>query len=85
MKITIVKNKYLNALFLLMLVSAIVHMLILVYITLRTGNLHLLNYFHILDVDYIIPNFLNSSWGDIISIIFVVIFYSLILKNNNRA
>ena len=52
MNIKIVKNKYLNSLLLMMLFSATVHMLILFYISVMTGNFYILNYFKILDINY---------------------------------
>jgi len=81
-KIKIVENKYINALLLLMLLSAIVHMLILFVFAIISKNLHILNYFSILNVNYFLPNFLNSVQGDIISFIFTLIMYLVILKIN---
>ncbi len=73
------KNKYLNTLFMLILFSAIVHILILFYIAITTANLNILNYFSILQINYFIPNFLSDFWGNIISIIFVIFIYFTIL------
>jgi hypothetical protein len=84
MKIQIVKNKYLNSLFLLMLGSAIVHMAILFFIAIWTGDLYFLNYFNILSISYFIPNFLNSIFGDIVSFLFALIVYVIILKVNKE-
>ena len=82
MNIKIAKNKYLNALFILMFFSAIVHMLILSYFTLVSGNLYVLNYFNILDIDLFYPNIFNSFLGNIFSLFFVVVIYSIILNKN---
>ena len=82
MKITIVKNKYLNALFLLMLVSAIVHMLILFYLALVSKDLYILNYFNILDIDLLLPSIFNGVAGNIFSAFVAVTIYILILKLN---
>jgi len=82
MKITIVKNKYLNALLLLMLVSAIAHMLILFYIFLATGDMYILNYFNILDVDLFFPDLFNTLPGNIFSALVAIAIYILILKLN---
>jgi len=82
MNIKIVKNKYVNALFVLMLFSAIVHMIIIFYSTIDSGNFYTINYFNILDLDLFYPDILNSFSGNIFSIFFVVVLYLIILKNN---
>jgi uncharacterized membrane protein len=82
MKIQIVKNRYFNALLLLMLFSAFVHMVILFIVAIFSLNLHVLNYFAIVDANYIIPSFFNSSQGDAISFIVVVLLYGGILYLN---
>jgi hypothetical protein len=84
MKIEIVKNKYVNSLFLLMLFSAIIHMIILFFIAIWTGNLYVLNYFNILSISYFIPNFLNSFFGDVVSFLFALLIYVIILKMNKE-
>ncbi|MFA7714609.1 MAG: hypothetical protein WCX77_00670 [Candidatus Paceibacterota bacterium] len=82
MKIQIVQNKYLNALFVLMLFSASIHMMILVYLAISSGNFYILNYFNILDIDAFIPNFLNDPAGNLFSFIFMAGLYFFILKKN---
>ena len=82
MKIKITENKYLNTLFLLMLVSASFHVLILFVSALMFQNLHFLNYFRILNIDYFLPDFINSFSGDIFSIFFAAFLYLAILKLN---
>ncbi len=82
MKIRIVKNQYLNSLFVLMLLSASVHILILLYVTVKSSDLYVMNYFNIIGVSALIPNFLNSFMGNMISIIFIVLLYIIILWNN---
>ncbi len=82
MNIKIVKNKYINALFLLMLLSAIVHMLILFYFTILSGNIYILNYFNILSFGLFYRNIFNSLSGNIFSLIFVAVLYLVILKSN---
>ena len=82
MNIKIVKNKYINALFILMLFSAIVHMLIIFYSALTLGDLYIINYFNILDLDALYPEAFNSFIGNVFSILFVVAVYLVILKNN---
>jgi uncharacterized membrane protein len=82
MKITIVKNKYLNALFILMLFTAIVHLLILAYLSIKDANIYIMNYFKILNIDSFIPNYMNSVSGNIISIVLMVVLYIAILFLN---
>lgn len=82
MKVRIVKNKYLNALFLLMLFSAIVHMLILFYFFAISRDIYTLNYFNILDVDIFLPNIFNSTVGNIFSVLVALSIYIVILTTN---
>jgi len=87
MNIQIVKNKYVNALLLLMLGSAIFHILLLAFLALWTKNLYFLNYFNILSISYFIPNFLNSFLGDAAATLFALILYLAILflnKTDNK-
>ncbi len=77
MKIQIVKNKYLNAVLILMLVSAIAHMAILFWIAIITANIHVLNYFDILNLGAG-PSF------DIPSFVFVLFLYGGILYFNEK-
>jgi hypothetical protein len=84
MKIKIVKNKYLNALFLLMLFSATIHMLILFVFAVISKNVHILNYFNLINLNYFIPDFFSNTSGDIISFLFVIVLYIIILNFNER-
>ena len=84
MKIKIVKNKYLNALFLLMLFSAIVHMVILFIFAILSKNVNILNYFNILNLNYFMPDFFNNLLGNITSFLFVILLYAIILKINGQ-
>lgn len=85
MKIKIVENKYLNSLFILMLFSASVHMLILFFLVFARGDLYIVNYFNILDLDILFPAFFgNDFFGNFASLIFVILFYVLILKGNSK-
>ncbi|MEK7665029.1 MAG: hypothetical protein AAB361_02735 [Patescibacteria group bacterium] len=88
MNIKIFKNKYLNALVLLMVVSVIIHMLILIFIAVKSLNIYILNYFNILDLDILFPGiFKNTPYGNLISVITALFLYFAILtvqdKNNN--
>jgi hypothetical protein len=82
MNIRLAKNKYLNSFLVLLLVSAVIHFILLVSKTLATGDLHVLNFFHILDIDWFAPGLSAGFGGDIISWITAGILYIAILKLN---
>jgi len=82
MHIKIVKNKYLNALFILMLFSAVAHMLIVFYLAITSENLYIINYFNILDLDLFYPDTFNNFFSNIFSMLFVAVLYIVILKSN---
>lgn len=78
-----VKNKYLNALLLLLLFSAVFHMAILFVFAIAFWNIHFLNYFHILNLNYFFPEFSNNYLADGISFAVMLGIYLIILKCNN--
>jgi hypothetical protein len=82
MKITIAQNKYLNALLLFMLFSAIAHVAVLFLMALTSFNLHVFNYFTILNLNYILPGFFTTFLGDVISFVVMAVLYVVILKIN---
>lgn len=82
MKVKILENKYLNSLLLLMLVSAGVHMGILVCLALWTGDFYLLNYFNILDIDRLAGDVFNNGYGNALATAAAVGLYVIILKMN---
>jgi len=85
MNIKIVKNKYLNPLFVIMLFSASVHMVILFFLALSRGDLYILNYFNILDLDILLPSmFKNNFFGNFASLVFMAAFYFLVFKISNK-
>ncbi|OGZ65425.1 MAG: hypothetical protein A3C50_03740 [Candidatus Staskawiczbacteria bacterium RIFCSPHIGHO2_02_FULL_43_16] len=84
MNVKIVDNKYLNALLLLMLFSAMVHMLILFVFAVISKDVYVLNYFNILDIELLYPNVFNSALGNGVSVFCVVILYLVILKYNRH-
>lgn len=79
-----IRNKYVKALLALMLFSAIVHMLVLAYIALATGNVYALNYFSILSLTYFFPGGFNSFWGNALSLAVIVALYLIFLKNQHN-
>lgn len=79
----IVKNKYVNSLLLLMLFTAGIHMLILLFVAFSRGDLYILNYFNIVDLDILLPQiFKNDFLGNFASLVFATGIYFLILKSN---
>ncbi len=83
MNIHIVQNKYINSLFILMLLSAVVHLLVLCFLAVRSNAWYLLNYFYIIDIDKIINIPLSFSAG-IISWLFAAAVYLIILKFHKK-
>ena len=77
--IQIVKNRYIDALLKLILVSAIVHMVLLIIYSVITGDFVILNYFNILDIDLIFPNVIEGTVSQVLSVLATVIVYVLIL------
>lgn len=84
MKIKIADNKYLNALFVLMLGSAIAHMALLFGFAVAERDWYLLNYFRILDLDRLFPNIPGNFAGDIFSWAVMGAVYAAILKFNKN-
>ncbi|MBI3631540.1 MAG: hypothetical protein HY219_01585 [Candidatus Staskawiczbacteria bacterium] len=82
MNIKIVKNKYINALFIMMLFSAIAHMLILFYLAIISADFYIINYFKILDLDSFFPGAFDNLIGGVSSILLLIVIYIIILKNN---
>lgn len=82
MKIKIVNNKYLNALLLLMLFSAIVHMAVLFCWFLVSKDIYIFNYFNILNLNYFYPESSDNLWWNVSSVFAVILIYLLILFIN---
>ena len=82
MKIRIVRNKYLNALLVTILFSAVFHIVILFSWFVYRLDYYVLNYFNILDFDLFIPGFAASSVGTILSWVVFIGFYLIILRKN---
>ena len=65
-----------------MLGSAIAHMILLFLRALASGDWHVLNYIHILDIDWFVPGLLAGFGGDIVSWAIAGCLYVLILRLN---
>ncbi len=82
MNIKIADNKYVNALLVLMLFSAIVHMIILFVVAIASRDMYVLNYFNILDVDLFHASIFSSGAGNLFALVAVVGIYLGLLKFN---
>lgn len=84
MNLIIVKNKYLNAFFLFMLVSALAHFLVIICIAAVTADFSPLNYFSILQIDYFLPGLTGTSTINAVSLVIAALLYLLIVKFEPR-
>jgi len=82
MNIKIVENKYINTALLLMLVSAVIHMVILCFQALVQWDFYPINYFNILDLDYFFGSVFQNFWGNVIGTLVAAAIYGSILKYN---
>lgn len=64
-----IENRYLDALFKLILLSAIAHLIVLAVQSLRAGDISILNYFNILDVDLFLPSIAQGLRSQIASVL----------------
>ena len=74
----IAKNRFLDALLKLMLLSAIVHAVLVVIFSFLTKDLEFLNYFYIIGLNLFFPNISMGITGQILSAATVVAFYTAI-------
>jgi len=72
-------NRFLDALLKLILVSAIVHLGVLGFQFFRTGDVSIINYFNILDLDFIFPDIASGSASQIASVLVVAGLYLALL------
>ncbi len=71
----IVQNRYLDALLKLMLLSASIHMIILIlYSIIKLEPAHV-NYFNILDLEFIFPGIEEGLLSNVLSVVSVIIVY----------
>lgn len=69
------KNYFIKAFVTLMVVSALLHILILLYVVITTKNVNALNFFTIIELDIFFPHFVHSSTGNYIAAILVALIY----------
>ena len=73
-----VKNRYLDSLLKLMLFSASVHILILIYHSISSRDITAMNYFNILDLDFFFDDIAKGTLNNIISVATMVVIYLMI-------
>ncbi|HRZ85321.1 MAG TPA: hypothetical protein P5277_00935 [Candidatus Paceibacterota bacterium] len=76
--INIVKNRYLDSLLKLFLLSAIIHVILILIYTLISGDYQTINFFNILDIDLFIPLIKSSNLIFIIASITMIAIYLII-------
>ena len=77
-----VNNRFLDALLKLMLFSATIHICILIYHSITSHDITVMNYFNILDLDFFMSDIAKGTVNNILSavtmlIIYIVIFFFL--------
>jgi len=66
------------------LLTALLHIGVLIIRTIKEGDIKLLNYFSILDLNVFWPKIINGKWSDILSIsIMTVMFLSFLIVSLN--
>jgi hypothetical protein len=78
------QNKFFIALKRTILFSATVHLLILFWHSISTGNLKVINLFNIIDLELIFPNIITGSLSDVFSFITLIIIYTVFLLNYKK-
>jgi hypothetical protein len=72
------KNRFVDALLKLMLLSAIIHIIILITFSIIKMDFTFINYFKILTIDLIVPSITQGVLSNVLSVAVVVILYILI-------
>lgn len=80
---SIVKNPYLDALLKLMLLSAIIHIFVLVIYSVLNGNVFYLNFFKIINIDLFFPEIVNLDCYGLYSFVITIWLYILIYYISN--
>lgn len=72
------KNRFLDSFLKFLLVSAVIHFIILMIITLKEMNIIYLNYFKILNINFFFKEIEQGILSQVISTIIVIIIYVVI-------
>lgn len=81
-------NRYIKALTGLVLLSASIHIVILVIYSITNWDIRYLNYFNIIDVDLFIPEVVDGLLSQILSMVTIVVIFIVIyagLKKKKKA
>ena len=76
--IQMLKNRYLDSFLKFFLISAIIHIVILLFITIKERDIVYLNYFHILNINLFFKGVEVGILSQVISIVLMVIIYIII-------
>lgn len=79
----IVKNPYLDALLKLMLLSAIIHMIVLVTYSILNGNVSHLNFFKIINIELFFPEIVNVDCYGLYSFVITIWLYIFLYYFSN--
>ena len=60
------------------LLSAIIHILVLFWLLITSGDFSYFNYFKILELDLFFPQLVSGSWSQLASVVAMVIVYWLL-------
>jgi hypothetical protein len=72
------KNRHIDTIAKTMLFSASIHMLILFYKTIQTGDINIINLFNILDLELFFPGIDKGQVNFIWSVVFFFVIYLLV-------
>jgi len=71
----IVNNIFVKSFLRFVLLTALVHIGVLVIKTVKEGDIKLLNYFSILDLNSFFPKIINGWWSDVISLVIMLLIF----------
>lgn len=74
-----IKNNILKSFLKFVLVTALIHIGVLVFKTIKEGNIKLLNYFSILDLNSFFPKITKGWLSDVISVIIMAAIFLIFL------
>ena len=82
---TIVKNKYLDALFKLMIFSSIIHVSIVTVYSLLSWDITELNFFKIVGLDFVFPSLVDNENTFLFSFLITLVLYLFFFFNSKSS
>lgn len=76
----IAKNRYLDALLKLILLSAIVHLVLLAILVFINKDITILNYFNVIDLDLFFPNIAHGILSQVLSAAAMAVLYLILFR-----